>query len=194
MPQIFDEAGRERVRILLLENGFDLIKTHGLKKTSISDVARRAGIASGTFYNFFKTKEEFVYQIVLYKRAQSKELLTKMSEGKKMDADTFRKYLTTLYTSDNNIFEYLNESEIDQLKARWPKGYWRNSDNDQSTVRQMLAMLDNPRDDCDWKLLGNLFKSMALIGHGKDQLYQDKYKETIRLFADMIARYVFVQN
>ena len=125
MPQIFDEAGRERVRILLLENGFDLIKTHGLKKTSISDITRRAGIASGTFYNFFKTKEEFVYQIVLYKRAQSKELLTKMSEGKKMDADTFRKYLTTLYTSDNNIFEYLNESEIDQLKARWPEEYWR---------------------------------------------------------------------
>ena len=36
MPQIFNEAGRERVRVLLLENGFDLIKTHGLKKTSIS--------------------------------------------------------------------------------------------------------------------------------------------------------------
>ncbi|MCR4788871.1 MAG: TetR family transcriptional regulator, partial [Lachnospiraceae bacterium] len=49
MPQIFDETGRERVRILLLENGFDLIKTHGLKKTSISDVTKRAGIASGTF-------------------------------------------------------------------------------------------------------------------------------------------------
>ena len=58
----------------------------------------------------------------------------------------------------------------------------------------MLAMLDNPRDDCNWKLLGNLFKSMALIGHGKDQLYQDKYKETIRLFADMIVRYVFVKE
>ena len=55
MPQIFDEAGREKVRVLLLESGFELIKTYGLKKTSISDITKRAGIATGTFYNFFKT-------------------------------------------------------------------------------------------------------------------------------------------
>ena len=191
MPQIFDDEGREKVRLLLLQNGFDLIKTHGLKKTSINDFTKRVGIAAGTFYNFFKTKEEFVYQIVLYKRSESKKLLDQMSGSKKMDANTFRKYLTTLYTSDNNIFTYLNESEIAQLKARWPEEYWRNNNNDQSTIAQMLDMLDNPRTDCDWKILGNLFKSIALIGHGKDQLYQDRYEETIRLFADTIVRYVF---
>ena len=44
MPQIFDEAGREKVRTLLLESGFELIKNYGLKKTSISDITRRAGV------------------------------------------------------------------------------------------------------------------------------------------------------
>ena len=121
MPQIFDDEGREKVRLLLLQNGFDLIKTHGLKKTSISDITKRVGIAAGTFYNFFKTKEEFVYQIVLYKRSESKKMLDQMSGNKKMDADTFRKYLTTLYTSDNNIFTYLNESEILKLSISFER-------------------------------------------------------------------------
>lgn len=191
MPQIFDDAGRERVRVLLLENGFELIKAHGLKKTSISDIAKSAGIATGTFYNFFKTKEEFVYQIILHKRARSKELLAKLSNGSKINADIFRQYLYNLYTTDNNIFEYLSESEIAQLKARWPEEYWRNSSNDQATVSQMLNMLEDPRPDCDWKVLGNLFKSITLVGHGKDQLYQDKYYDTIGLLIDTIVKYVF---
>ena len=40
---------------------------------------------TGTFYNFFKTKEEFVYQIVLYKRNQSKELLSGLTKKGKID-------------------------------------------------------------------------------------------------------------
>jgi AcrR family transcriptional regulator len=191
MPQIFDEAGREKMRVLLLDNGFELIKKYGLKKTSISDIAKSAGIATGTFYNFFKNKEEFVYQIVVHKREQSKALLVELTKDGKLDKNAFKTYLTTLYTSDNNIFEYLSESEISQLKARWPEDYWRSSTNDQATIKRMLKMLKDPSPNYNWKVLGNLFKSLALIGHGKEQLYPDKYAETIELFSDCIVQYVF---
>ena len=61
MPQIFDKVGRDRVRIQLLETGFELIKQYGMKKTSVSEIAKKTGIATGTFYNFFPSKEEFIY-------------------------------------------------------------------------------------------------------------------------------------
>jgi AcrR family transcriptional regulator len=191
MPQIFDEEGREKVRIMLLENGFDLIRSYGLKKTSINDITKRTGIATGTFYNFFSTKEEFVYQIVLYKRNQSREMMNGLAKNGKIDKKAFRTYLTMLYTSDNNVFEYLNESEIAQLKARWPEEYWRSAGNDQATIKYMLGILKNPKPDLDWKILGNMFKAMALIGHGREQLYSDKYEETIMIFADSIIKYIF---
>lgn len=191
MPQIFDEEGREKVRILLLESGFDLIKAHGLKKTSISDITKRAGIATGTFYNFFKTKEDFVYQIILYKRSLSKSMLSELSNNGKIDRKGFKQYLMMLYTADNNIFQYLSESELAQLKARWPEKYWKNSNNDQATIAAILSMLKNPNPDCDWEIVGNMFKAMALIGHGKEQMYQDKYEQTIELFIDSIVNYLF---
>lgn len=191
MPQIFDEEGREKVRLQLLEHGFDLIKMYGLKKTSISDITERAGIATGTFYNFFKTKEEFVYQIVVYKRMQSKAMLVELTKKGKIGRKAFRQYLLSLYTSDNNIFEFLSESEISQLKARWPKEYWISSSNDQATVSHILEMVKNPNPNCDWKVLGNMFKAMALIGHARKQLYPDEYEETIERFSDCIVRYVF---
>ncbi len=191
MPQIFDEAGREKVRTLLLESGFELIKNYGLKKTSISDITRRAGIATGTFYNFFKTKEEFVYQIVLYKRNRSKELLSGLTKKGKLDKKGFKEYLTDLFISDNNIFTYLSESEIAQLKARWPEEYWKNAGNEEVTIRHMLGLLKSPRADLDWKIVGNMFKAMALIGHGREQMYADCYEDTIRIFIDGIVRYIF---
>ena len=191
MPQIFDDEGRERVKTLLLENGFNLIKTYGLKKTSISDITKSAGIATGTFYNFFKTKEEFVYRIVVYKREQSKNALAELTSNGKMDRNAFKRYLSTLFTSDNNIFVYLSDDEISQLKARWPEEYWRSSSNDQSTVAHILDILEGHRSECDWKVLSNMFKAMALIGHGKDQLYSEKYGETINIFIDSIVSYVF---
>jgi AcrR family transcriptional regulator len=191
MPQIFDDEGRERVKTLLLENGYNLIKTYGLKKTSISDITKSSGIATGTFYNFFKTKEEFVYRIVVYKREQSKNTLAELTSNGKIDRNAFKRYLSTLFTSDNNIFVYLSDDEISQLKARWPEEYWRSSSNDQNTVSHILDILEEHRPECDWQVLSNMFKAMTLIGHGKDQLYSEKYEETINIFIDSIVSYVY---
>lgn len=192
MPQIFDEAGREKVRCQLLESGFQLIKLYGLKKTSVSDIAKEAGIATGTFYNFFKTKEEFVYQITLYKRNGIKEKLSALMTNGKLSKEDFRKYLEEIYLADNNIFEYLDDREIAVLKARWPEEYWKNSRNDEATTKWILEHLDTPNPTCNWKLLANLCKSIALIGSGKDTLYQEEYKETIQIIIDSIIEHAFL--
>ncbi|MBQ6805900.1 MAG: TetR/AcrR family transcriptional regulator [Lachnospiraceae bacterium] len=192
MPQIFDEAGREKVRCQLLESGFQLIKLYGLKKTSVSDIAKEAGIATGTFYNFFKTKEEFVYQITLYKRNGIKEKLSALMTNGKLSKEDFRKYLEEIYLADNNIFEYLDDREIAVLKARWPEEYWKNSRNDEATTKWILEHLDTPNPTCSWKLLANLCKSIALIGSGKDTLYQEEYKETIQIIIDSIIEHAFL--
>lgn len=40
----------------LLENSLELFLTKGLQETSISDIVKKAGIAKGTFYLYFKDK------------------------------------------------------------------------------------------------------------------------------------------
>ena len=36
-----------------------------------------------------------------------------------------------------------------------------------------------------------MFKAMALIGHGREQMYADCYADTIKIFIDGIVRYIF---
>lgn len=191
MPQIFDRIGRETVRQQLLEAGFALIKQYGLKKTSVGDVAKAAGIATGTFYNFFPSKEEFVYQIVVHKRTIMKSYFDELTSGGKIDRDGFRQYLLKVYLSDNSVFDYMNDSEIAMLNARWPAEYWKNSENDETSSKRFLELLEGVRPQCNWRVFANLSKSIALIRYGRVRLYPEEYEETITIYTDAIVRYVF---
>lgn len=191
MPQIFDKIGRDKVREQLLETGFQLIKQYGLKKTSVADISKKAGIATGTFYNFFQSKEEFVYQLVLYKRSFIKNSFQEITADGKADKESFRQFLRKIYLADNDVFEYLSESEVEMLKARWPEEYWKNQSNDSGTSQWLLSNLEGVRPECDWKVFANLSKSIALIRHGKQRLYQEEYEETLDVCIDAIIRYVF---
>lgn len=51
---------RERTRRLLLEAAVKVIAAKGMDAASIQEIAAVAGVANGTFYNYFQTKEELV--------------------------------------------------------------------------------------------------------------------------------------
>jgi AcrR family transcriptional regulator len=49
---------RERTRARLIEAAIEVIKEKGYERTSLEEVARRAGMTRGAFYNNFKDKED----------------------------------------------------------------------------------------------------------------------------------------
>jgi len=58
MPKAFSEEEKTRIRGRLLEAGRKRFTRYGLKKTTIEELAGAAGIAKGSFYLFFDSKEE----------------------------------------------------------------------------------------------------------------------------------------
>lgn len=61
------DDNKNRKRTALLENAFDLFITKGINKTSISDIVQKAGVAKGTFYLYFKDKEDIRNRLILHK-------------------------------------------------------------------------------------------------------------------------------
>ena len=51
---------RERTRNALIEAAIDVLAEKGLEGTSIDDLMRVAGMARGTFYNYFQTRDDVV--------------------------------------------------------------------------------------------------------------------------------------
>lgn len=191
MPQIFDKIGRDKVQENLLDAGFQLIKTQGYKKTSIADIAGKVGIATGTFYNFFPSKEEFLYQLVIYKRSMVKEQFQNLIAEGKIGKEIFRQFLRENYFADNHVFDSLNEKEIGVLSEKRTDEQWKSESNDKKTTKWLIENLEGVNPQFEWKVFANLSKSIALIRFWKIRLYPEEYEITLDIYIEAMIRYVF---
>ena len=57
-------------RTSLMDTAFQLFTSRGISKTSIADIAERAGVAKGTFYLYFKDKYDLHERLVIDKSEQ----------------------------------------------------------------------------------------------------------------------------
>jgi AcrR family transcriptional regulator len=64
MSNRFSDADRERIREALLATGRDRFERYGLSKTTIADLTDQVGIANGTFYQFFDSKEALFLEVL----------------------------------------------------------------------------------------------------------------------------------
>ncbi len=47
----------------LIDTGLDLLKEKGFEAINVEDITKAAGVSKGTFYTYFKRKEDIVYEI-----------------------------------------------------------------------------------------------------------------------------------
>ena len=66
-----------QLKTKLLENGKELFSQKGFKNTSISELTKKCGIAAGTFYNYFNSKEELFLHIFNKEHNQLKKKIMK---------------------------------------------------------------------------------------------------------------------
>ena len=196
MPKIFDNETREDIRSQMLENGYSLIKRFGLKKTTIEDVTRSSGVAKGTFYNFFKTKEEFIYQIVVYKRKLVRERNLEMvsANGGVIDKRLMRSLLYFIISGDYNLLAYLSHDDMAMLAARWPKEYMENASNDEKMFSWAFDKVVRKKPECDWKVFLNLYKVAVLGLSERAQLNAVAIDETVAQIVESMLDYVFGED
>jgi AcrR family transcriptional regulator len=64
MPRAFTDTEKQTIRARLMEAGRACFLRYGLKKTTIEDLVKPAGIAKGSFYLFFESKEALYVEIM----------------------------------------------------------------------------------------------------------------------------------
>lgn len=64
------EENKKIKRTALLSHAFSLFVNNGIANTSISDITNKAGVAKGTFYFYFRDKEDLIQKLVYQKGEQ----------------------------------------------------------------------------------------------------------------------------
>jgi AcrR family transcriptional regulator len=80
---------RDRTRVALMEAAIDVLAEKGLEGTSIDDLMRTAGMARGTFYNYFQTREELVCAVSAFIREKVYQAVVDRIPSHYNDEETF---------------------------------------------------------------------------------------------------------
>lgn len=87
---------KKRNRILRAAN--DLILQHGYRRTSMDEVARKAGMAKGTVYLYFKNKHDLLIQLIVEEKKQYISRVQHVFAADVKPRERLRLYLKAAFT------------------------------------------------------------------------------------------------
>lgn len=93
--------GKKRVR--LIQAASELFGTLGYRKTSVEDIARRAGVAKGTVYNFFPNKAALMIEAIAVEKRVMLQVLAPIIHGTLPPEQRLRFYVQTVLTSTREL-------------------------------------------------------------------------------------------
>lgn len=192
MPAIFSEQQKEKLREQLLITGFELLKQFGYRKMTIDDITKKCAIAKGTFYRFFKSKEDFIYELMLYERDKEKQALLDSLDGEgHLSQSAFKSYVKSMFHNSVNVFSYMTQEEITLLQSSWPEEYLLNVENDEKTSNWLLSFIPDKSPALDWRFFANYMKSIAVIEVYKSLLNPETANAFLDQLIDDMIRYIW---
>lgn len=193
MASKFSEQEREYIRNQLLNHGRELFGDHGLNKTTISDLTKKAGIAQGTFYHFFESKEALYFEIVEQEeRYIREELLHKVLLKGKLTKATFRDFLQKAlqFLDESPILRQLfDKSTMNQLLRKLPQE--KLDSNNQGDIDFLVPYIKKWQEDGVLKQLSpdiivSMIRSLIILSLQKEMIGESNYKATM----DQLVKFI----
>ena len=194
MPdRVFTNEQRDELRTSMLEAGFPLIKEYGVTHTTISKITNAAGIAKGTFYHFWKNKEEYLVVLIRYHRQKMLPILLGedvLSGKRKLGKEDVRLYFRYLVDKEKSIYAHMTLEDESKLMQE-TSDFEPNEKKESFIATQLLGMIDGVKKDVDLLLLANMTKILVLTAEAKDELHESAYEKTIEAILDKIMELIF---
>ncbi len=191
MPKIFNEKDRSIIRENLIQLGLEALGNGGYKAASIEIMARKAGIAKGTFYNFFSSKERFYYEIMLSVRDKNRqEFYDFIASNKSIDKTCMENFLYQRYAKEKNIYHYFTQDDLKIIFRKIPDQISISHFDSTALAAELFSKIPNTNPQLDHAVVVNMMNIMGsyaaddgLISMGRDA--------TLRLLSKALATYIF---
>lgn len=70
---------KNQKRKKILDKAWELFRKNGYEETKVEDITRELGVSKGSFYTYFKTKDEVLYEILERIKKENEEIINKIN-------------------------------------------------------------------------------------------------------------------
>lgn len=194
MPKSFTVKESEQIRKTLMIKGEELFSTAGLRKTTVDDLVKSAGIAKGSFYKFFPSKEILYLEILEEIETNIRSSMASANlEGKELTKEGIKAFLMDIITSiDKNpiLLKMFDEKALELIMRKIPQErIEKHMENDSKWFAglfkswQKEGYLPNAEED----VFSALLRSVFILFTQKEAIGKDLFLQTMDLLFDFIA-------
>jgi AcrR family transcriptional regulator len=191
MPIAFTQEQKDEIQEKLIEAGFELSTSIGFKKMTVATVAKSAGVAVGSFYIFFDSKENFV--LALIKEAEKEAELRMATVFEKDGTIPLKKFLSVFRENFRPETNFLLKISLDDwvwLKSHLTDTTYFNTSSDRQKIEYLLPRLKGVREDIDPGVVVNFIKSIYALYQNRETLFEESLETNVDLIFDSIYRYL----
>ncbi len=196
-PKCLTDQEKQSQKHKLHEKGKELLFSYGVKKTSIEDITKAAGMAKGTFYQHFDSKEEFFLEILTQFHAawfnQAEHYLSQQSSEPLNER--VRSYIRMCFHSNEflSIFKYHDEIEgmLLDLQARSNPAIGDLIEMEHQAYEKLLNMFHLDTQKIKPGVVHNYIHAMYFGIANKSMMECDCLEDTFEALLNGLISYIF---
>lgn len=191
MPIAFTEEEMTKLRHELMLAGIRLSRELGLQRMSVEKITSAVGIAKGSFYIFFDSKEDFILEIADYANGETEKMLFSALNGRRqMSAHEFISFFNTYIHSDYDLMGGLTVNDFFWLQKHIKKQDLFDPDAQLKKAQLWLSLINDVRDGVDVGTFINLIKSIYAIREHSDTMVKASIENSIQVILRTIEIYI----
>ena len=199
MPKAWSEREKEIIKQTLLSEGKTLFEKYGLQKTTVDEIVNAAQISKGSFYIFYKSKEELYFDVL---DSTEHELRQKIFENAFKPGinrqDSFKSFLNQLVEvlTSMPLYEQINSANYELLLRKLPEEtLQKHMDRDQENVAKYFVdwMDQGWMRKVDLEALNGLLLALIQFVIHREE-FGENFEVTKKLWIDAISSYLITDS
>ncbi len=172
MPRIYSDEKREEIKMHLLEVGLRTIRQSGLKRLSIEQLTKEVGIAQGTFYHFFASKERLVHELArVYQEKLDSRVAVILKERGRLEREDIRYLYHEMMLHDtDNVYRYLSREDIQIVATRLPAEFAKTISERKQEMEKNLTYVTGKKEEYDLDAILSWIQVMNFTIENQDLL------------------------
>lgn len=194
MTKAFSKEEKDRIRDLFLKKSLPIFEKYGLKRTRIDDLTDAVGVAKGSFYSFFESKEELYLELLETIENDFKKKI--FGEAGKEQSQDNKEYLTQILSEafltwdSYPLLKNVQASDYQYLARKLPpERIAQHQKRDKAFMKNFLEKLEKEEICIKTPLdtISNLLYSLFFISTHRKDFDADDYNETMKILIGLVA-------
>lgn len=191
MPGHFTKEQQDEIREQLFHAGILYLKKYGVQKMTVDKLAATVGIAKGSFYNFYESKEEFLFALTEYADGKIEEMLNRKLNGReKMPVSEFMDFLNEYLHSDYDLLANLKVDDFLWIQKHLENYNLFEPNSQSDSAKYWMSKIQNVNEKADPGVFVNLLKCIYAIREHRDTMVKESLDESINVLLQAIEYYL----